>query len=85
MSFQREERIREHLKALEEQVRQSPDDSSCKEEVSLRAERARQRAVQEKKERMEYALLELKKMRTTKSRGEKKEARVSMTDPKPAS
>jgi hypothetical protein len=30
---------------------------------------------------MEHALLELEKMRKTKSRGEKKEARVSMTDP----
>jgi transposase len=75
-SFRREERIREHLKAAEEQVQQSPD-----EEVSLRAERARERAAQEKKERMEHALLELEKIRTTKSRGEKKEARVSMTDP----
>jgi hypothetical protein len=64
-------------------VQQSPDDSeaSCKEEVSLRNERARQRAVQEKKERMEHALRELEKIRTTKSGGEKKEARVSMTDP----
>src|SRR5271157_3983798 len=75
-SFRREERIREHLKAAEEQLEQSPD-----EEVSLRAARARERAVQEQKERMEHALLELEKISTTKSRGEKKEARVSMTDP----
>jgi transposase len=82
-SFRREERIREHLKAAEEQVQQSPDDSeaSCKEEASLRAERARERAVREKKERMEHALLELEKIGKAKSRGEKKEARVSMTDP----
>jgi len=84
-SFRREERIREHLKAAEEQLKQSPDDSdseaSCKEEVSLRAARARERAVREKKERMEHALLELEKIGTTKPRGEKKEPRVSMTDP----
>lgn len=75
-SFRREERIREHLKAAEEQVQQSPD-----EEASPKAEKARQRAAQEKKERMEHALLELEKIRKTKSRGKKKEARASMTDP----
>jgi transposase len=82
-SFRREERIREHLRAAEEQVRQAPDDSeaSCEEEVNLRAARARERAVREKKERMELALRELEKISKTKSRGEKKEARVSMTDP----
>ncbi len=82
-SFRREDRIREHLKAAEEQVRQSPDDSeaSCKEEASVRKQKAQERAVKEKKERMELALLELKKIRTTKSGEEKKEARVSMTDP----
>ena len=46
-----------------------------------RAEKARERAAHEKKERMEHALLELEKIRKTKSRGEKKEARVSTTDP----
>jgi transposase len=60
-SFRREERIREHLKAAEEQLQQSLDDSEAsgpgrlkpsragKEGVSLRAERARERAVKEKK------------------------------------
>ena len=66
-SFRREERIREHLKAAEEQVQQSPD-----EEVSLRAKRARERAAKEKKERMEHALLELEKIRKTKSRGKRR-------------
>jgi len=75
-SFRREERIRKHLQAAEEQVQQSPD-----EEVSLRTERARERAAQEKKERMEHALRELEKISKTKPRGEKKEPRVSMTDP----
>src|SRR5208283_3670781 len=75
-SFRREERIREHLRVAEELVRLTPD-----EEARPRAEKARQRAAQEKKERMEHALLELEKIRKTKSRGEKKEARVSTTDP----
>jgi transposase len=75
-SFRREERIREHLKAAEELVRQAPD-----EEASPRAEKACERAAQEKKERMEHALLELEKIRKTKSPGKKKEARASMTDP----
>ena len=48
--------------------------------MSPRAEKARERAAQEKKERMELALKELEKIRTARS-GEKKEARVSMTDP----
>ena len=74
-SFRREERIREHLKAAEEQVLSPPD-----EEASLREQKARERAVKEKKERMEHALRELEKIRA-KSSEEKKEARVSMTDP----
>jgi transposase len=75
-SFRTEERIRQHLHAAEEQVKQHPD-----EEVSLRAEKARERAAQEKKERMHKALGELEKIRATKSDEEKREARVSMTDP----
>jgi len=75
-SFRREERIREHLRAAEEQVKTPPD-----EEASLRAQRARERAVKEKKERMEHALRELEKVRETKPGEEKKEARASMTDP----
>src|SRR5271157_454663 len=81
-SFRREERIREHLHAAEEQVRQAHDSgASCKdEEVSLKAQKARQRAAQEKKERMDKALRELEKIRKTKSGDGKKEARASMTD-----
>lgn len=75
-SFRREEKIREHLKAAEELVGQAPD-----EEASPRAAKARERAAQEKKERMEHALLELEKIRKTKSPGKKKEVRASMTDP----
>ena len=75
-SFRREEKIREHLKAAEEQVKQPPD-----EEASLRAQKARERAAREKKERMEHALQELEKIRAAKSGAEKKEARASITDP----
>ncbi|HWT79825.1 MAG TPA: IS1182 family transposase, partial [Candidatus Methylomirabilis sp.] len=75
-SFRREERIREHLKAAEEQVMKPPD-----EEASLRVQKARERTAQEKKERMEQALQELEKISKTKSDEEKKEARVSITDP----
>jgi len=75
-SFRREEKIREHLKAAEEQVRHPPD-----EEASLRAQKARERAAQEKKKRMDKALQELEKIRATKSGEEKKEARASITDP----
>jgi transposase len=74
-SFRREEKIREHLHAAEEQVKQPPD-----EEASLRAQKARERATREKKERMEHALQELEKIRATKSGEEKKEARASITD-----
>jgi hypothetical protein len=72
-SLRREERIREHLQAAKEQIRQSLDD-----EGSLRVQRARERAVREKKERMEHGLGELEKMKAVAG---KKEARVSMTDP----
>jgi transposase len=75
-SFRREERIREHLRVAEELVRLTPD-----EEVGPRAEKARERVAHKKKERMERALLELEKIRKTKSCEEKKEARVSTTDP----
>jgi transposase len=75
-SFRREERIREHLRAAEEQLQAPPD-----EEASLREQKARERAVKEKEERMGHALQELEKMRETKPDEEKKEARASMTDP----
>jgi hypothetical protein len=63
-SLRREERIREHLKVAEELVRLTPD-----EEASPRVEKARQRAAQEKKERMEHALLELREDQKDKIAG----------------
>lgn len=73
--FRREERIKRHLKAAEEQIRTLRE--SPEEEMSLRQQKAHERAAREKKERMEHALSELAKIRETK----KEEARVSMTDP----
>ena len=72
-SLRREERIREHLKAAEEQIRHSPDD-----EASLRVQKARERSAKEKKERMEQALRQLEKMN---ARAGTKQNRVSTTDP----
>ncbi|HUJ69646.1 MAG TPA: IS1182 family transposase [Syntrophorhabdales bacterium] len=74
--FRREKRIKEHLKAAEEQIRllrETPE-----EETSLRRQKAQERSAREKKERMERALSELAKI----SKGRKKEeARASITDP----
>ena len=70
-SLRGEERIREHLRAAEEQVRHSLDD-----ETGLRVQKGRERAVKEKRERLEHALRELEKMNARA--GKKK---VSTTDP----
>jgi transposase len=80
-TFRREERIRKHLELAREQV-EAMGDPRIGEEVSLRVAKARQRVAREKKERLEKALVELEKIRATKSsKGEKAEVRVSMTDP----
>jgi len=80
-TFRREERIRHHLEAACEQLKRLGDPRAA-EEVSPRVAKARQRAAREKKERLELALREMEKIRTTKSsKAEKQEVRVSMTDP----
>jgi transposase len=80
-TFRREERVRVHLEAARKQVAEMGDPRST-EEVSSRVAKARQRAVQEKQERLEKALEELDKIRASKSsQQEKKEARVSPSDP----
>ena len=80
-TFRREERIRAHLERAREQVRQMGDPREA-EEVGPRVAKARQRAVREKAERLEKALEEFEKVGVLKSsQGEKKEARVSMSDP----
>ncbi len=80
-TFRREERIRAHLELAREQVEQMGDPRTA-EEVSPRVAKARQRAAREKKERLELALMEMEKIRATKShKAEKGEVRVSMSDP----
>lgn len=78
--FRREPTLQEHLAAARKQVEALSDPQE--EQVSLRQQKARERAAREKQERLEQALEEMKKLRAEK-RGEeeKQEVRVSMTDP----
>lgn len=79
-TFRREDKIRAHLEMAQEQVRLMEENADR--EVSLRVAKARERAVREKKERLELAVGELEKIRACKTNKEDKEkARVSMTDP----
>jgi hypothetical protein len=77
--FRREERIKMHLKAAEEQIRFLQE--SSEEETSLRRQKAHERSAREKKERMERALSELAKIREGKTEEGALEARASVTDP----
>ena len=80
-TFRREERIRAHLEVARQQVEQMGDPRLA-EEVGPRVAKARQRAAREKQERLESALREMEKIRSTKSsKAAKGEVRVSMTDP----
>jgi transposase len=80
-TFRREERIRAHLEVARQQVEQMGDPRLA-EEVGPRVAKARQRAAREKQERLELALREMEKIRSTKSsKAAKGEVRVSMTDP----
>jgi transposase len=80
-TFRREETLRAHLEAARQQVEQMGDPRTA-EEMGPRVSKARQRAVRERKERLELALEELEKVREMKRGGEeKKQARVSETDP----
>ncbi len=74
-SFRKEEKIAAHLKLAEEHIRLLQD---SEEEATLREEKAHLRMAKERKERLDHALEEFKKVRQTKA-GHK--ARVSMTDP----
>lgn len=79
-TFRREQRIREHLKAAQEQVARMGDPALV-EEVSPRVAKARQRAATEKQEKLELALEELEKIRAEKPTVNKEEVRVSSSDP----
>jgi len=78
-TFRREERLREHLRLAEKQIQEMGDPRS--DAISQRVFRAQERALKEKKEKLELALRELKKVRQSKSEKEKIEARVSTSDP----
>lgn len=83
-SFRRQATLEEHVRLARERVEQMGDLRS--EEVSARVARARQRALREKRQRLERALQELKQMEasrvTDREKKEKqKEARASTTDP----
>lgn len=79
-TFRREERIRHYLELAEQQVREmgNPDN----EELTVRQQKAQERALRERKEKLEAALTELEEIRKSKSGKEAKaEARASITDP----
>jgi transposase len=78
-TFRREERLRQHLELARQQVEQLSD-PHC-EELSQRVAKARQRAIREKRQRLELALEELKKLQENKQSSEKEYTRVSLTDP----
>mgnify|MGYP001597746344 CR=1 FL=1 len=78
-TFRREDKIQTHLKLAQQQIELMEEMSN--EEISPRIMKAQERAVREKKEKLELAVEELKKIRASKKNKDKQEARVSMTDP----
>jgi len=79
-TFRGEQSLEAHLEMARKQVEEMGDPRE--ENLSARVRRARQRAVREKKERLEMALEQLNKVREGKSRkADKEKARVSQTDP----
>jgi transposase len=79
-SFRRQETLERHLESARQVVEKMKEADS--EEVSERVAKARERAVRERKERLEAALRELKHIQAAQSDPEKRQkARVSTTDP----
>lgn len=79
-TFRREERIQGYLDMAREQIEVMGD--PCCDGVSKRIASAKERALNERRERLDQALKELEKIRETKSGKERKEkVRVSTTDP----
>lgn len=79
-SFHREATIRAHLEAARQQVKDAGD--PCHDHGDAHREKARQSVVDNRNTRLENALSELHKIRSTKkSEEDRKEARVSETDP----
>jgi transposase len=79
-SFHRKATLADHLRLAREQVQQMGDPES--EELSQRVAKARQRALQEKHQRLEEALKELEQIEASRFKAsEKQKARASSTDP----
>jgi transposase len=78
-TFRREDRLQQHLELAKKQMEEMDDPRS--DAISQRMAKARERALKEKKQRLELALEELKKVREAKEDKEKAEARVSTSDP----
>lgn len=80
-SFRREDTIREHMEMAEQHIREMGDPRA--EGVSPRVAAAKKRVVEERKQQMDLAMKELEKIQAArdKSDRERKEARVSETDP----
>ena len=80
-SFHREKTLREHLERARQQV-QALRNPLAESAANRHQQAARERAAQEKQERLEEALAELEKLREVKKTvEEKREARVSTSDP----
>ena len=80
-SFHREKTLREHLDRARRQV-QALRDPLAEPAANRHQKAARERAAQEKQERLEEALQELEKLREVKKTAEeKREARASTSDP----
>lgn len=79
-SFRREERIRAHLVMAEDQLKilKEEDAGTSHKNNSVKT---RERFIRDKKERMERALEELRKIRSSSPEGNKDKVRVSATDP----
>jgi transposase len=82
-SFRRQGTLERHLELAGQQVKEMKErEEACSPEVRERVAKARERAVREKKERLESALRELKRIQEGQSSPEKREkARASTTDP----
>jgi transposase len=79
-SFHRKATLQDHLRLAREQVEQMGDPES--EELSQRVAKARQRALREKRQRLEEALKALEQIEASRSKASEKErARASSTDP----
>jgi len=83
-SFRREETLERHLEMARQQVKEMKEREAeeCCPEVRKRVAKARERAVREKKERLESALRELKEIQAVRCDPEKRQkVRASTTDP----